>query len=308
MGLASSAGVTLKGGLWTRIKQVALTDVSVLVKGLDRDALDDVERILAEADFGATALDLVESLEDKLRRGELRTATAMRGWLKERIVGYLASVDGQEPLNLGNGVGPAVILILGVNGVGKTTLIAKVANRLMSDGRSVLLAAADTFRAGAPEQLREWAKRLGVPCVTGTHGGDPAAVAFDAVEAGMARGIDAVLVDTAGRLHTHADLMEELKKIARVVGRKREGAPHESLLVLDGTVGQNAIHQGRSFSQAVSVTGLVITKLDGTAKGGAVLALKRELGIPIRFLGVGEHLEDLELFDPELFAERLLSD
>jgi fused signal recognition particle receptor len=275
---------------------------------LDRDALDDVERILAEADFGATALDLAESLEEELRRGELRTVSAMRGWLKERIAEYLVGVDGQERLNLGSGVGPAVILMLGVNGVGKTTLIAKMAHRLMCDGRSVLLAAADTFRAGAPEQLREWAKRLDVPCVTGTHGGDPAAVAFDAVEAGMARGIDVVLIDTAGRLHTHSDLMEELKKIARVVGRKQEGAPHESLLVLDGTVGQNAIHQGRSFSQAVSVTGLVITKLDGTAKGGAVLALKRELGIPIRFLGVGECLEDLEVFDPELFAERLLSD
>ncbi len=298
----------MKGGLWTRIKRVALTDVSVLVRGLDRDALDDVERILAEADFGVTALDLVESLEDELRRGELRTATAMRAWLKERIAEYLAGVDDQGSLNLGDGLGPAVILILGVNGAGKTTLIAKMAHRLMSGGLSVLLAAADTFRAGAPEQLREWAQRLGVPCVTGTQGGDPAAVAFDAVEAGMARGIDAVLIDTAGRLHTHADLMEELKKIVRVVSRKREGAPHESLLVLDGTVGQNAIHQGRTFSQAVSVTGLVITKLDGTAKGGAVLALKRELGIPIRFLGVGERLEDLEVFDPELFAERLLSD
>jgi fused signal recognition particle receptor len=275
---------------------------------LDRETLESVERILVEADFGVTALDLVEQLEDKLRRGELKSAEAVRVWLKQGIVERLSDGSNGSSLNLGDGKGPAVILALGVNGVGKTTQIAKLAHRLVGEGRSVLLAAADTYRAGAQEQIGVWASRLGLPCVTGLQGGDPAAVAFDAVAAGTARGVGVVLIDTAGRLHTHGDLMEELTKIVRVVGRKREGAPHESLLVLDGTVGQNALQQGRTFAAAVPVTGLVITKLDGTAKGGAVVALHQELGIPIKFLGVGESLEDLEVFDPEVFTERLLSD
>jgi fused signal recognition particle receptor len=308
MGLAASKGVTVKGGLWQRIKRVALTDVSVLVKGLDRETLESVERILVEADFGVTALDLVEQLEDKLRRGELKSAEAVRVWLKQGIVERLSDGSNGSSLNLGDGEGPAVILALGVNGVGKTTQIAKLAHRLVGEGRSVLLAAADTYRAGAQEQIGVWASRLGLPCVTGLQGGDPAAVAFDAVAAGTARGVGVVLIDTAGRLHTYGDLMEELSKIVRVVGRKREGAPHESLLVLDGTVGQNALQQGRTFAAAVPVTGLVITKLDGTAKGGAVVALHQELGIPIKFLGVGESLGDLEVFDPDVFTERLLSD
>ncbi|UCG85991.1 MAG: signal recognition particle-docking protein FtsY [Gemmatimonadota bacterium] len=308
MGLALSKGPTVKGGLWRQIKRVALTDVSVLVKGIDRDTLEDVERILVEADFGVSALDMVEQLEDKLRRGELKSADAVRSWLKQAIVGLLDSGQDAGDLHFGDGNGPAVFLVLGVNGVGKTTQIAKLAHRLMGQGRSVLLAAADTYRAGAQEQIGVWASRLDLPCVTGSPGGDPAAVAFDAVAAGTARRVDVVLIDTAGRLHTHGDLMEELKKITRVVGRKRDGAPHESLLVLDGTVGQNALQQGRTFAAAVPVTGLVITKLDGTAKGGAVVALHRELGIPIKFLGVGESLADLEAFDPEVFTERLLSD
>lgn len=298
----------MKGGLWRKIKQIALTDVTVLVKGIDRDSLDDVERVLAEADFGATAFELADLLESELRRGTLKTPNAMRSWLKDRIVAYLAGPENPGRLNLGDGTGPGVVLVLGVNGVGKTTQIAKLSRRLLDDGKTVLLAAADTFRAGATEQLKEWARRLDVPCVTGTSRGDPASVAFDALEAATARNIDAVLIDTAGRLHTHDDLMEELKKIVRVVKRKREGAPHESLLVLDGTVGQNALQQGRKFADAIPVTGLVITKLDGTAKGGAVLTLRRELDLPIRFLGVGEHLSDLEDFDSDLFVERLLSD
>lgn len=308
MELAPPSGACVRGGLWNRIKRVALTDVAVLVKGLDRDSLDDIERVLAEADFGPMAMDLAEQLEEKLRRGELKTADAMRGWLKQRIVEQFGTDGGGGELNLGEGTGPGVILVLGVNGVGKTTQIAKLAHRLLGQGKKVLLAAADTYRAGAPEQLRIWASRLDVPCVTGSYGADPAAVAFDAVEAGVARGMDAVLIDTAGRLHTHGDLMEELKKITRVVARRRAGAPQESLLVLDGTVGQNALQQGRSFAAAVPLTGLVITKLDGTAKGGAVIALRRELGIPIRFVGVGEQVSDLEVFDPDMFAERLLSD
>jgi len=298
----------MRGGLWRKIKQVALTDVTVLVKGVDRDSLDDVERVLAEADFGPSAFELADQLEDEFRRGTLRTQDAVRSWLKDRIVTHLTGPGNPGRLNLGDGKGPGVVLLLGVNGVGKTTQIAKLTRRLLSDGKSVLLSAADTFRAGATEQISEWARRLDVPCVVGTSGGDPAAVAFDAIEAATARGVDVVLIDTAGRLHTHDDLMEELKKIFRVVSRRREGAPHESLLVLDGTVGQNALQQGRRFAEAVPLTGLVITKLDGTAKGGSVLTLRRELDIPIRFLGTGEQLQDLEDFDADTFVERLLSD
>jgi fused signal recognition particle receptor len=298
----------MRKGLWQRIKEVALTDVTVLVKGLDHETLEGVERVLVEADFGPAALDIAEDLEGQLRRGALKSEAAVRAWLTERVAGYLPSVSAATGLELGDGTGPAVILIFGVNGVGKTTTIAKLAHGLGREGRSVLLAAADTFRAGAREQLRIWADRLDVPIVAGSQGGDPAAVAFDAIEAATARGVDAVLIDTAGRLHTHGDLMDELKKIARVVSRKRVGAPHESLLVLDATVGQNAFQQGRLFSQTVPLTGIVLTKLDGTAKGGAVLRVQHELGLPIRFVGVGEGLADLETFSPARFAERLLAD
>jgi fused signal recognition particle receptor len=201
-----------------------------------------------------------------------------------------------------------VILMLGVNGVGKTTQTAQLARLLQHQKKSVLLAAADTYRAGATEQLEVWAERLGVPCVTGTQKGDPAAVVFDAIEAADKRGLDVVLVDTAGRLHTQGNLMNELKKVARVAARKVEGAPHESLLVLDGTVGQNAINQGRAFTQAVPVTGLIVTKLDGTARGGAAVTIRRELGVPIRFVGVGEGLDDLEPFDARRYAERIVAE
>jgi fused signal recognition particle receptor len=298
----------VKRGLWRRIKEVALSDVTVLVKGLDHDTLEAIERVLVEADFGPAAFEITEELEAQLRRGSLKSESAARAWLEHRIADYLPGSGEQRELNLGDGAGPAVILVLGVNGVGKTTFIAKLAHRLARQGRSVILAAADTYRAGASEQLTEWAARLEVPCVTGTPGGDPAAVAFDAVEAAKARDIDVVLVDTAGRLHTHGDLMEELKKIARVVERRRDGAPHESFLVLDGTVGQNAMQQGHAFAGAVPVSGLVITKLDGTAKGGAVIRLRRELDVPIAFIGVGEGLDDLEVFDPQRFTERMLAD
>jgi fused signal recognition particle receptor len=287
---------------------VALTDVGVLVRGLDEHTLEDVERVLVEADFGSAALEIAEGLEQQLRRGKLKTEPAVRDWLGERIAEYLPGSAAGAELDLGDGDGPGVVLVLGVNGVGKTTFIAKLAHRLRAEGRSVLLAAADTYRAGASEQLTAWAERLKFPSLVGTQGGDPAAVAFDAVASATARGIDVVLIDTAGRLHTHGDLMEELKKIVRVVGRKRAGAPHECLLVLDATVGQNAAQQGKVFAEAVPLTGLVLTKLDGTAKGGAVIRMRRELGLPIRFVGVGEGVEDLDVFDPERFAERMLAD
>jgi fused signal recognition particle receptor len=299
----------MKRGLWQTLKAVALTDVGVLVRGLDRDALGRVERVLLEADFGPAAFELVERLEDALRRGTLKTEGALRTWLVEAIAAQVRDAGSADALRVDvDGEGPAVILVFGVNGVGKTTQTAKLAHRLQRAGHRVLLAAADTYRAGAVEQLGIWADRLGVPCVTGQQGGDPAAVAFDAIEAATARGADVVLVDTAGRLHTQGNLMDELRKVVRVVARKRPGAPHEALLVLDGTVGQNALQQGRAFADAVPLTGVIVTKLDGTAKGGAAVAVRRELGVPIRFIGVGEGLDDLEPFDPVRFAERLLAD
>jgi fused signal recognition particle receptor len=308
MGLAAAEGIAVRHGLWSRIKTIALTDVGVLVKGLDRQALDDIERVLLEADFGSASFDLVEALEEELRRGGLKTEDAVRGWLVERIEGIVGNGEMPGHMNLGDGKAPAVVLMLGVNGVGKTTQAAKLAHRLLGQDKTVLFACADTFRAGAAKQLAIWAERLGVPCVTGEPGGDPAAVAYDAVESATARGIDVVIVDTAGRLHTREDLMGELRKIARVVGRLCEGAPQESFLVLDGTVGQNAVQQGKAFTEAIPVTGLIVTKLDGTAKGGAVASLPGEFGIPIRFIGVGEGLEDLEDFESKRFAEHLLGE
>lgn len=297
-----------KPSLWKRIKRLALTDVGALVRGLNADDLEELERVLIEADFGVAAtVELTSALEDQVRLGKLKTEADLRRALEERIA---AMLDGTEaPGRLAQAdPGPTVILVVGVNGVGKTTTVAKLANRLRGEGRSVLLAAADTYRAGAIQQLQVWADRLKVPAVTGAPGGDPAAVAFDAVDAAVSRNIDTVLVDTAGRLHTQEGLMAELGKVARVVGRRLPGAPHEVLLVLDGTVGQNAIQQGRLFSKAVQPTGIIVTKLDGSARGGAVTALRRELGQPIRFIGTGEQIDDLEPFDPERFAASLLAE
>jgi len=296
------------GGLWRRIKALALTDVSDLLPGRSAEALEQLERVLVEADFGAAAYELLEALQAELPRGALKSPDSVRTWLAQRIAALLR--DGADPgtLRLGGSGAPGVVLMLGVNGVGKTTQIAKLAHRLLGQGHSVLLAAADTYRAGAAEQLKVWADRLGVPCVVGAPRTDPAAVAFDALDAAVARGARVVLVDTAGRLHTQTDLMEELKKVQRVIARKIEGAPHETLLVLDATIGQNAVQQGKAFAAALPLSGLVLTKLDGTARGGSVVALRRVLRVPIRFLGTGEGVEDLEVFDPAAFAERLLAD
>jgi fused signal recognition particle receptor len=200
---------------------------------------------------------------------------------------------------------PTVVLVLGVNGAGKTTFIGKLATRFVRDGKRVLVAAGDTFRAGAVNQLRVWAERAGAAFHAGTSGADPAAVAFAAIDAGVTHGADIVIIDTAGRLHTSDDLMEELRKIARVIGKRLPGAPHESLLVLDGTIGQNAIAQAKTFSAAVPVTGLVITKLDGTAKGGVIVAVHEALDVPVKFVGTGESAEDLRAFDAAQFAREL---
>src|SRR6266699_736703 len=263
----------------------------------DRKWLEALQRQLVEADFGVAATN--EIVERLSRADRVDQATL------ERIVVEQLGSPGAPLARAAQP--PTVILIFGVNGTGKTTSVAKLAKRLQTEGRTVLLAAADTFRAGATEQLKIWADRLHVPFVGAAQRGDPAAVAFDAVDAAVTRGVDTVLVDTAGRLHTDERLREELKKIVRVVGKRLPGAPHESLLVLDATVGQNAVRQAEAFAAAVPLTGLVITKLDGTAKGGSVVALRRAVQVPIRFLGTGETLEDLELFDPVSFAHRLVS-
>jgi fused signal recognition particle receptor len=274
------------------------------VRGLKADDIEAAERVMLEADFGVPAtLALTTWLEDQVRKGTLKTENDLHIALRDRIAEMLAGPPRPGEIAVAS-PGPTVVLFVGVNGVGKTTTVAKLARRLQQEGRSVLLAAADTWRAGAIDQLQVWSDRLGVPCVAGTPGGDPAAVAFDAATAAVSRGIDVVLVDTAGRLHTQDDLMEELHKVTRVLARKIPGAPHEVLLVLDGSVGQNAVQQGRIFHRVVTPTGLVITKLDGTARGGAVIALQ----VPIRFLGTGEQEADLEAFDPVTFATRLLRD
>ena len=283
-------------GLW---KQIA-----TLFGGgaVDYAKLENVQRLLVEADFGVAATN--ETVE-RLSKAKTIDQAALERIVVEQLGPAAAPLArAAQP--------PTVVLVFGVNGTGKTTTIAKLAHQLSRQGRSVLLAAADTFRAGATEQLETWAGRLHVPFVgaNSSEGGkaDPAAVAFDAVDAALARGIDTVLVDTAGRLHTDERLREELKKVVRVVGKRHTGAPHESLLVLDATIGQNAVQQAKEFSAAVPLTGLVITKLDGTAKGGSVIALRRAVPAPIRYLGTGETLDDLELFDPERYAHRLVSE
>jgi fused signal recognition particle receptor len=297
-----------KRSVWSRIKRLALTDVGALMRGLNADDLENLERVLIEADFGVAAtMELTGALEDEVRRGKLKTEADLKRSLQQRLTSMLQ--DSGAPGDIVRAdPGPTVVLLIGVNGTGKTTTAAKLAWRLQQDGRRVLLAAADTYRAGAIAQLQVWANRLGVDCVAGAPGGDPASVAYDAIEAATSRRFDVVIIDTAGRLHTQEGLMDELRKITRVIGRRLPGAPHETLLVLDGTVGQNAIQQGKLFSQAVAPTGVIVTKLDGSARGGAVAALRRELGLSIRFVGLGESVEDLEPFDPERFAENLLAE
>jgi len=283
-----------------------MTDVGALMRGLNASDLEALERLLIESDFGvSTAVELTEALEGEVRAGRLKTEPDLRRELAARLAALLES-PGDPGAIARAAQGPTVILVVGVNGVGKTTSVAKLGRRLTREGRRVLLAAADTYRAGAIAQLQEWAERLGLDCVAGAPGGDPAAVAFDAIGAAASRDADTVIIDTAGRLHTQEGLMEELGKVVRVIGRKLPGAPHETLLVLDGTVGQNAVQQGRLFARAVQPTGLIVTKLDGSARGGAVAALRRELNLPIRFLGLGEQPDDLIPFDPQQFAENLV--
>lgn len=281
-------------GLWRRLAGV--------FSRRDPAARAEAERVLLEADLGVPATDAILAAVADVPHADLQAAL-------ERAVADALTGPGSPGALARAPVSPTVILVVGVNGTGKTTTVAKLAARLQREGRTPLVAAADTFRAGAQEQLRVWADRLGVPFVGGGGAGrgDPAAVAFDALEAARARGLDTVIVDTAGRLHTDAALLDELKKVARVVAKRHPGAPHETLLVLDGGVGQNAVAQARTFAAAVPLTGLIVTKLDGTARGGSVVALRRAVDVPIRFLGTGEGVGDLEPFDAAAYARRLVA-
>ncbi len=273
-------------------------------KSIDESLYEELEEILIQADVGAeTAFNLVEELRKLTRERRVGDPSGLKPLLKELIRGVL----GQEPAPLANGGNPTVILVVGVNGVGKTTTIGKLAYNLRLQGKKVILAAGDTFRAAAIDQLEIWAGRAGADVVKHREGADPAAVVFDALQAARARGSDVVVVDTAGRLHTKNNLMEELKKIGRVLSRDNPGAPHEVLLVLDATTGQNALNQARVFGEATGVTGIVLTKLDGTAKGGVVIGISRALQIPVKFIGIGEGIEDLRPFDAGEFVEALFA-
>jgi fused signal recognition particle receptor len=292
-----------------RTREVLSDGISGLFRGgraIDRELLDDLEELLFAADLGPLATEIVAEIDRLHQRGQITGEDEVREVLREMLLGFLETPQGA----VGEMVleqHPTVVLIVGVNGSGKTTSIAKLAHRFKGAGHAVLLAACDTYRAAAAEQLAIWAERNDAHLVRGAEGADPASVAYDAVESAQVLGIDAVLVDTAGRLHTQKNLMQELTKLQRVIAKRLPGAPHEVWLVLDGTNGQNAIAQAREFTSAVDVTGLVITKLDGTARGGAVFNIVRELGLPVRYIGTGESAELMEAFEPRAFVDAVLA-
>lgn len=274
---------------------------------LDDALWDELEELLIAADVGmSTTVALIDGLKERVRREGITQSPAAKTALKQEMVHLLQDGNGRGPWKEGE-TRPHVILMVGVNGTGKTTSIAKLALAYRKRGKRVVLAAADTFRAAAIDQLQVWGQRVGADVVAHRHGGDPGAVAFDAYQAALARGADVLIVDTAGRLHTKVNLMEELKKVRRVLAKTDPSAPHEVLLVLDATTGQNALIQARHFTEAVGVTGVFLAKLDGTAKGGIVLAIVRGLGLPIRYIGTGEGAEDMAEFDAETFVEALFA-
>jgi fused signal recognition particle receptor len=295
--------------LWAKIRDVALMDVAVIARGgVHAGSLERLEELLLEADFGVpVTLRLVEAVSRRAQKGELRTEEEFLGALQAGVEEAFRSGNSDPALTLA-AQAPTIVLVVGVNGAGKTTFIGKLSARLRSQGKRVLLAAGDTFRAGAIDQLRLWAERTGAEFVGASTGADPASVAYQAIDAAVTRGVDVVIVDTAGRLHTSAGLMEELRKIARVIAKRLPGAPHESLLVLDATIGQNAVQQAKEFSSAVPITGLVLTKVDGTARGGVVIAAHEAIDVPVKFLGVGEKAGDLEPFDAHAFSRDLLAE
>jgi fused signal recognition particle receptor len=297
--------------LWQRIKDIALADVAVVAspgaKRAVEASLGRLEEILLDADFGvSTTLRMVADVERLAKRGEVRGEEEYLDALQLSVERALQSGNADPALRMAPNA-PTVIVVIGVNGAGKTTFIGKLAAQLKREGKSVVLAAGDTFRAGAISQLRLWAERVGVEFVGGQQGGDAAAIAFDAIEAAMSRGLDVVIVDTAGRLHTSGNLMDELKKVVRVIQKRLPDAPHEVLLVLDGTIGQNAVAQAKTFAAAVPVSGLVVTKVDGTARGGIVVAVHEAIDVPVKFIGVGEKVGDLERFNASEFAAQLLA-
>ncbi len=303
------------GRLFTRVKEGlaktrqalggALRKLIGAGRTIDQTFIDQLEETLLAADIGvAKTEEIIAEINLRWKKGEAADGPALLALLKESLRKELALPENELTFR----EGPTVVLIVGVNGAGKTTTLAKLAKRYRDQGKSVLIGAGDTYRAAAIEQLTIWAERVGVDIIKTTAGGDAAAVAFDSVAAAQARGIDLVLIDTAGRLHSKEHLMRELEKVRRVMQKKDPTAPHEVLLVLDGTAGQNAVQQAKVFKDIMGVTGLVVTKLDGTAKGGAVIAIRRELGLPVRFIGVGEGMDDLQPFDPEAFVEAIFGE
>ncbi len=289
-----------------------VTRVIKAKRKIDDELLDEIEEILLLGDVGvATTSTIIENLRERVKRERYEDAEELHHLLREEMAALFKEndirTDGTS-IEVPAGVSPFVIMVVGVNGVGKTTTIGKLAFNYRSSGKHVIIGAADTFRAAANEQLEIWAQRAGVDIIQQKHGSDPAAVAFDTLQSALARKADVVIIDTAGRLHTKANLMEELKKIKRVMAKLMPDAPHEVLLVLDATTGQNAIQQARQFSQAVEVTGLVVTKLDGTAKGGVVIGVSSELAVPVKYIGVGEQINDLQVFDHDAFVGALFGD
>jgi fused signal recognition particle receptor len=302
-----------KPGFFERLKQglqktkeglVGRIDALILgKKEIDADTLEELEEILITSDIGVkTTVELIRTLEQRLGRNELKDGEALRTALKEEILQRLNAHHSSLDISSKR---PFVLLVIGVNGVGKTTTIGKLAARYTAAGNKVLLAAADTFRAAASEQLVAWGERSGVDVIRHKEGADPSAVVFDACKAALAREVDILIVDTAGRLHTKVNLMEEMKKIRRIIGREIPEAPHETLLVVDAATGQNALSQARLFKEAAGVTGIALTKLDGTAKGGIVVAVSHEFALPVRYIGVGESIDDLRDFDPQEFTDAL---
>jgi fused signal recognition particle receptor len=296
----------------TKTREALVEKVDGLIYGrmtVDEALYEELEEILIQSDVGVkTSLELVQKVRDEMKTRRLDDPTQLKPILKAELRKIFGDYDQEGPATLALEAGkPAVIIVVGVNGTGKTTTIGKLAYMLRQDGKKVLLAAADTFRAAAIEQLDIWAQRAGAQTIKHAEGADPAAVVYDAIQAGRARGYDVVIVDTAGRLHTKVNLMEELKKVFRVVQRELPGAPHEVLLVLDATTGHNAVTQARMFGEAVGVTGIVLTKLDGTAKGGIVVAIRDTLAIPVKLVGTGEKIDDLAYFSAGEFVEGLLA-
>ncbi|MGI8509770.1 MAG: signal recognition particle-docking protein FtsY [Gemmatimonadaceae bacterium] len=307
--LSRKEGDVPQRSLWQKIKDVALTDVAVIARGgVDKGSLEQIEEILLQADFGVpVTLRLVDEISRLAQRGLIRSSDEFKSALSAGIESALRAGNSDPDVRI-LGERPFVILVVGVNGAGKTTFIGKLATVLVRDGLTVTVGAADTFRAGAIDQLRVWAERTGANFVGGAAGSDPASVAYNAIDAGVQRGDDVVIVDTAGRLHTSSGLMDELRKIKRVIEKRLPGAPHETLLVLDGTIGQNAVSQARVFAAAVPVSGLVVTKLDGTARGGVVVAVHEAIDVPVKFVGVGEKATDLAFFDAANFLREVVGD